>query len=238
MDTPRYPPWSPLSPKLSLTTVADRITWSVLCAFHTWDIKGMVASAWSSLKLLAKEEAVCHDMKTCQQPLQQLMRGGDEASSWQWWVSHLGGRASIPAKTSDDHGRANILPVPCKGPWAGSTQQSLPWIPNLNKLRDSKCSGGASGKEPTCQSRRHKRCTLDSWVGKIPLEESMATHSSILAWRSPWTEEPAGLQSIGLQRVRHDWSDLAHCFKSLFLNTLLYSNKSLIEASNSSSTTL
>ena len=33
----------------------------------------------------------------------------------------------------------------------------------------------------------------------------MATHSSILAWRMPWTEEPGGLQSMGLQRVRHDW---------------------------------
>ena len=42
-----------------------------------------------------------------------------------------------------------------------------------------------------------------------PLEEGMATHSSILAWRIPWTEEPGGLQSIGSQRVRHDWSDLA-----------------------------
>jgi len=37
-----------------------------------------------------------------------------------------------------------------------------------------------------------------------PLEEGMATHSSILAWRIPWTEEPGGLQSTGLQRVRHD----------------------------------
>ena len=36
------------------------------------------------------------------------------------------------------------------------------------------------------------------------LEESMATPSSILAWRIPWTEEPTGLQSMGLQRVRHD----------------------------------
>ena len=36
-----------------------------------------------------------------------------------------------------------------------------------------------------------------------PLEEGMATHSSILAWRIPWTEEPGGLQSIGLQKVRH-----------------------------------
>ena len=37
-----------------------------------------------------------------------------------------------------------------------------------------------------------------------PLEEGMATHSSILAWRIPWTEEPEGLQSMGSQRVRHN----------------------------------
>ena len=57
--------------------------------------------------------------------------------------------------------------------------------------------GGASGKEPTCRCRRHKRPRFYPWVGKIPLEESMATHSSILAWRIPWTEEYGGLQSIG-----------------------------------------
>ena len=37
-----------------------------------------------------------------------------------------------------------------------------------------------------------------------PLEKEMATHSSILAWKIPWTEEPGRLQSMGLQRVRHD----------------------------------
>ena len=37
-----------------------------------------------------------------------------------------------------------------------------------------------------------------------PLERGMATHSSILAWRTLWTEEPCELQSMGLQRVRHD----------------------------------
>ena len=42
-----------------------------------------------------------------------------------------------------------------------------------------------------------------------PLEEEMATYSSILAWRIPWTEEPGGQQSMGLQRVKHNWSDLA-----------------------------
>ena len=36
-----------------------------------------------------------------------------------------------------------------------------------------------------------------------PLEEGMAAYSSILAWRTPWTEEPGGLQSVGLQRIRH-----------------------------------
>ena len=41
-----------------------------------------------------------------------------------------------------------------------------------------------------------------SW--EDPLEEGLATHSSILAWSIPWTEEPGGLQSIGMQRVRHD----------------------------------
>ena len=42
------------------------------------------------------------------------------------------------------------------------------------------------------------------------MEEGMATHSRILVWRIPWTEEPDGLQSIGLLRVGHNCSDLAH----------------------------
>ena len=41
-----------------------------------------------------------------------------------------------------------------------------------------------------------------------PLEEGMATHSTILAWRIPWTKEPGGPQSMGSQRVRHNWSNL------------------------------
>ena len=50
--------------------------------------------------------------------------------------------------------------------------------------------------------------TKETWVQSLgqedPLEEGMATHSSILAWRIPWTEEPGGLQSTGLQRGGHD----------------------------------
>ena len=44
---------------------------------------------------------------------------------------------------------------------------------------------------------------LQSRVWEDPLEEGMATHSSILAWRIPWTERPGRLQSTGSQRVRH-----------------------------------
>ena len=40
---------------------------------------------------------------------------------------------------------------------------------------------------------------MDLWGGKILLEEEIAAHSSILAWRIPWTEEPGGLQSMGLK---------------------------------------
>ena len=43
-----------------------------------------------------------------------------------------------------------------------------------------------------------------SWGREDPLEEDMVTHSSILVWRIPWTEEPGGLQSMELQRVGHD----------------------------------
>ena len=50
-----------------------------------------------------------------------------------------------------------------------------------------------SGKESTCQCRR---CGFDPWV---EMEEEMATHSSILAWEIPWTEEPGGLESMGFQ---------------------------------------
>ena len=59
-------------------------------------------------------------------------------------------------------------------------------------------------KDPPTNAGDLKICKFDPWVGKISLEEGMATHSSILAWRIPWTEEPGGLQSMELPRVGHD----------------------------------
>ena len=45
---------------------------------------------------------------------------------------------------------------------------------------------------------------------KDPLEKAMAAHSSVLAWRILWTEDPGRLQSMGSQRVRQEWDDLEH----------------------------
>ena len=63
--------------------------------------------------------------------------------------------------------------------------------------------GGSGVKNPPAiQELQAMRIQSLGW--EDPLEEGMATHSSILAWRISWTEEPGGLQSTGSQRVRHD----------------------------------
>ena len=63
--------------------------------------------------------------------------------------------------------------------------------------------GGAHGKEFTFQCKRHKEIWAQSLGKEDPLEKEVATHSSILACKIPWTEEHR-LQSIGSQRVGHD----------------------------------
>ena len=66
-----------------------------------------------------------------------------------------------------------------KEPWASLVAQRLKCLPEMQKT------------------------WVQSLSQKDPLEKEMATHSSILAWRIPWTEEPGGLQSTGSRRVRY-----------------------------------
>ena len=58
------------------------------------------------------------------------------------------------------------------------------------------------------QTVKHLPAVQETWVPSLgwedPLEKEMATHSTILAWKIPWIEEPGRLQFMGLQRVRHD----------------------------------
>ena len=68
---------------------------------------------------------------------------------------------------------------------------------------------GSAVKNPSTMQE-----TQETWVSsqgqEDPLEEGMATnHSTILAWETRWTEEPGGLQSMGRQRIKHDWSEWA-----------------------------
>ena len=62
--------------------------------------------------------------------------------------------------------------------------------------------GGSDGKESVCNAQTQ----LQSLGWEDPLEKGMVTHSSVLAWRILWTEEPGGLQSMELQSVGHDWA--------------------------------
>ena len=61
---------------------------------------------------------------------------------------------------------------------------------------------------PVAQRLKRPPAMRETWAQSLSqgdtLEKEMATHSSTLAWRIPWTEEPGGLQSTGSQRVRHD----------------------------------
>ena len=96
-------------------------------------------------------------------------------------------------------------------------------FPGGSAGKESACSAGDPGSSPgegtgyplqcswaslVAQMTKNLPAMWEAWVGSLgwedPLEEGMATHSSIQAWRIPWTEEPGGLQSVGLQRVGHN----------------------------------
>ena len=66
--------------------------------------------------------------------------------------------------------------------------------------------GVIPGQETTCLGMwpKFKKKKKNQLAKRKKLEKEMAPHSSILAWEIPWTEEPGGLQSMGLQRVGHD----------------------------------
>ena len=69
--------------------------------------------------------------------------------------------------------------------------------------------GGSVAKNtPAVQETRETQ--VQSLGREDPLEEGVATHSSILAWEIPWAEKPGGLQSKQSKRVRHNWTDCTH----------------------------
>ena len=76
------------------------------------------------------------------------------------------------------------------------------------------------------QTVKHLSTTQETWVWSLgwkdPLEKEMAIHSSTIAWKIPWTEEPGRLQSMGSQRVGHDWAtSLSFHFQCHLVSLLL-----------------
>ena len=78
-------------------------------------------------------------------------------------------------------------------PWAPKA-----WCDSIHILQLQSFPGGTANQEK-------QEIPFWSLGREDPLDKDMATHCSILAWRVPWTEEPGGLQNIGLRRVRHNW---------------------------------
>ena len=76
------------------------------------------------------------------------------------------------------------------------------------------------GQRSCLPMQETKEPCIQSLSQEDPLEEGIATHSSILAGRIPWTEEPDGLQFIWSQRVGHDWGNLAHMHESPLISPL------------------
>ena len=95
----------------------------------------------------------------------------------------------------------------------------VPWtarISNQSILKESNSEcfpGGASGKEPACQCRRHKRCGFDPWVGKIPWRRECQPTSVFLSGESQGQRSLVGYSPWSL-RIGHDWSDLAYMHAS------------------------
>ena len=81
-------------------------------------------------------------------------------------------------------------------------------FPGDSEVKVSACNVGDLGSSLVTQRLKCLPAMWETWVRSVswedPLEKEMATHSSILALRIPWMEEPGGLQSTGSQRVRHN----------------------------------
>ena len=141
-------------------------------------------------------------------------------------------RSSIPVLTWKGSDRLQVYPVRMCSFLHPSTCRRPP-VPSVTLRQEPRrLSSNVCLRPKTmstiCQQPRLNYCLQTAWQcsrckrpGLIPgwedpLEEGMATHSSILCWRIPWPEEPGGLQFIGCQWVGHSWSNLACMHKELF----------------------
>ena len=102
---------------------------------------------------------------------------------------------------------------------------SVKLILNASKVEDS-CFKGSAGDSEI----KNLLVMQETWIRSLgwedPLKKAMAPHYSILDWRIPWTEEPGGLQPMGLQRVGHDQETNTHTYMRAWISLANYTLKS------------
>ena len=128
-----------------------------------------------------------------------------------WMAQNTDPTESVPLWSTQEPEPAQLRPGKSMQPRAHFRQ--FPWRASWSLSSvdlESTCavSGGKPSVAQTLWALPHMPVIFFCSVPPSPLEKEMATHSSILAWRIPWTEEPGGLQFTGSQRVGHDWATL------------------------------
>ena len=112
----------------------------------------------------------------------------------------------LPGESHGQRSLAGFSPWGCKSRTWLSTQSYIIQVSDTIKLRTR-----------TSMVAQMVKCLPTMWETRVQslgwedlLEKEMATHSNILAWKIPWMEEPVRLQSMGSQRIRHDWATSLH----------------------------
>ena len=93
-------------------------------------------------------------------------------------------------------------------------------VPSTSNMWGHSCYEASLVAETIKTLLAMQETTVQSLGQEDPLEKGMATYSSILAWESPWTEEPGGLQSSGWQRAGHNW--VTNCFTFMLSETSIW----------------
>ena len=181
-------PWGSVAPSPARGKISFRSQRPVKWADHglVSNFKMTLAATWGARWQHGVQDGVTHVCSNCSLPPGFPLFHCSPYLQTRFWKKSW--HDPIQRFSNTAHGLQEGL-WPGVLTWASVSSSGLPWW--------------FSGKEPTYQYRRYRRCEFDPWVGK------MATHSNILVWRIPWTEEPGGLWSIVSQGVGHNWSDLA-----------------------------